>query len=35
MSAAMGFFFLGTQERVQKSHGKRAIGVRAIRVLLF
>ena len=28
-------FFLGTQERVPKSRGKRAIGVRAIEVLLY
>ena len=33
-SAAMGFF-QGTQERVRKSHGKRAISVRAIEVLLY
>ena len=33
-SAAMGFF-QGTQERVQNSQGKRAIRVRATRVLLF
>ena len=33
MSAAIGVF-LGTQERVRNSHGKRAIGVRAIEVLL-
>ena len=30
-----GIFFLGTQERVRNSHGKRAIGVRAIEVLLY
>ena len=34
MSAAMGFS-LGTQERVRNSHGKRAIGVRVIEVLLY
>ena len=34
MSAAMGFFFQGTQERVRNSRGKRAIGVRATEVLL-
>ena len=33
-SAAMGFFFQGTQERVRKSHGKQAIIVGAIEVLL-
>ena len=33
-SAAKGFF-LGTQERVRHSRGKRAIGVRAIEVLLY
>ena len=33
--AAKGFFFLGTQERVQNSHGRRAISVRAIEVLLY
>ena len=27
--------FLGTQERVRNSHGKRAISVRAIEVLLY
>ena len=27
MSAAMGYFWLGTQERVQNSHGKQAISV--------
>ena len=32
-SAAMGFF-QGTQERVRKSCGKRAISVRAIEILL-
>ena len=35
ISAAMGFFFLGTQEKVRNSRGKRAIGVRAIEVLLY
>ena len=30
-----GIFFLGTQERVRNSRGKRAIGVRAIEVLLY
>ena len=34
-SAAMGFFFQGTQERVQNSHSKRAISVWAIEVLLY
>ena len=34
-SAAMGFFFKGTQERVRNSRGKRAISVRAIEVLLY
>ena len=29
-SAAMGFFFHETQERVRKSRGKQAISVRAI-----
>ena len=33
-SAAKGFF-LGTQERVRNSCGKRAISVRAIEVLLY
>ena len=33
-SAAMGFF-LGPQERVRNSHGKRAISVRATEVLLY
>ena len=33
-SAAMGFF-QGPQERVRNSHGKRAISVRAIEVLLY
>ena len=33
-SAAMGFFILGTQGRVRNSHGKRAVSVRAIEVLL-
>ena len=35
MSAAMGFFSLGTQERVRDSRGKRATSVRAIEVLLY
>ena len=35
MSAAIELFFLGTQERVRNSCGKRAIGVRAIEVLLY
>ena len=30
-----GSFSLGTQERVQNSRGKRAIGVRAFEVLLY
>ena len=34
MSAAMGLF-LGTQERVRNSRGKRAISVRATEVLLY
>ena len=34
MSAAMGFF-QGTPKRVRNSRGKRAIGVRAIEVLLY
>ena len=29
------FFSLGTQERARDSHGKRAIGVRAIEVQLY
>ena len=33
-SAAMGFFSLGTQERVLNSRGKRAISVRDTEVLL-
>ena len=33
-SAAMGFFSQGTEGRVRKSRGKRAISVRAIEVLL-
>ena len=33
-SAAMGFF-LGTQEQVQNSRGKRAISVRAIEFVLY
>ena len=28
-------FFLGTQERVRNSHGKRAVSVRATEVLLY
>ena len=28
-------FSLGTQEQVRNSHGKRAIGIRAIEVLLY
>ena len=32
---SQGFFFLGTQERVRNSRGKRAISVRAIEVLLY
>ena len=34
-SAAMGFMFQGTQERVRNSRGKRAVGVRATEVLLY
>ena len=34
-SAAIGFFFQRTQERVRNSRGKRAISVRAIEVLLY
>ena len=34
-STAKGLFFLGTQERVQNSCGKRAISVRATEVLLY
>ena len=34
-SAAIRIFFQGTQERVRKSCGKRAISVRAIEVLLY
>ena len=34
-SAAIRFFSLGTQERVRNSRRKRAIGVRAIEVLLY
>ena len=34
MSSAMGFF-LGTQEGVRNSRGKRAISVRATEVLLY
>ena len=33
--AAIGFLFQGAQERVRNSCGKRAIGVRAIKVLLY
>ena len=33
-SAAMGFF-QGTKERVRNSHGKQAISVRAIEVLVY
>ena len=33
-NSAWDEFFLGTQERVRNSRGKRAIGVRAIDVLL-
>ena len=33
ISADMGYFLLGTQERVRNSRGKRAISVRAIKVL--
>ena len=33
-SAAMGFFYQGTQARVRNSRGKRAISVRATEVLL-
>ena len=35
MSAAMGLFLLGTQELTQNSRGKRAISVRATKVLLY
>ena len=35
ISAAMSFFLLGTQERVQNSRGKRAISVRAADVQLY
>ena len=35
MSAAMVLFWLGTQECVRTSRGKRAIGVRATEVLLY
>ena len=31
----MGFFLLGSQERVRNSHGERAISVRAMEVLLY
>ena len=34
-SAAMGLFSQGTQERVRKSRGKRAISVQAIEILLY
>ena len=34
-SAAMDLFLLGTQERVRNIRGKRAISVRAIKVLLY
>ena len=34
-SATMGFVFLGTQERVRNSRGKRAISVQATEVLLY
>ena len=33
--SAVKEFFLGTQERVRNSRGKRAISVRAIEVLLY
>ena len=33
-SAAMGFFWQGTQERVRNSRGKRVISIGAIEVLL-
>ena len=35
MSAATGFFLLGTQERVRNSRDQRAISVRATAVLLY
>ena len=35
ISAAMGCFCLGTQERVRNNRGKRAISVRATEVLLY
>ena len=35
ISAAMGFVFLGTQERVRNSRGIRAISVQATEVLLY
>ena len=35
MSAAMGLFLLGTQERVRNSRGKRAISVRASKIVLY
>ena len=34
-STVMGFFSKGTQERVWNSRGKRAIRVRALKVLLY
>ena len=34
-SAAMGFFFQGTQGHVRTRHGKQAIRVRATKVLLY
>ena len=30
-----GYLFLGSQERVRNSHGKQAISVRAIEILLY
>ena len=35
MQCLQRFYFLGTQEQVQNSHGKRAIGVQATEVLLY
>ena len=35
MSAAMGLFLLGTQERIRNSHVERAINIRATEVLLY
>ena len=35
LKSASKAFFPGTQARVQNSHGKRAISVRAIEVLLY